>query len=162
MLQHGELVHKYYCDILNLITDKVTKFEWDIPEQTISQLSKLYIDAMLSCQVKDYHTYHDCGKHISKYVDDEGRQHFPDHADNSYRQWLEHGGDGITAYLIQHDMYFHTTPLPCIEAITYYPTLLLTAWAEIHANSEMFGGVQSTSFKIKKKRLIKITNKLTK
>jgi len=32
-------------------------------------------------------------------------------------------------------------------------TLLLTALAEIHSNAEMFGGIESTSFKIKWKQL---------
>ena len=32
-------------------------------------------------------------------------------------------------------------------------TLLVTALAELHANSTMFGGVDSTSFKMKWKRL---------
>jgi hypothetical protein len=39
-------------------------------------------------------------------------------------------------------------------------SLYLTAWAEIIANSSMFGGAESTSFKIKKKCLISAGKKL--
>lgn len=41
----------------------------------------------------------------------------------------------------------------------YAPTLYFTAWAEIMANSKMFGGFDSTSFKIKKKALISAAKK---
>lgn len=34
-------------------------------------------------------------------------------------------------------------------------TLLLTSLAEIHANASMFGGIESTSFKIKYKHIAK-------
>ena len=39
--------------------------------------------------------------------------------------------------------------------------LLLMAYAEIHANASMFGGIDSTSFKIKKKQLGKCYNKIS-
>ena len=114
MLQHGQLVHEYYCDILDLVNKKETRFKWDIPEKTLEQLSSFFIDAHMSCEVKDYHLYHDNAKHISLHVDETGRQHFPNHAHNSYLRWLECGGDGITAYLIANDMFFHTASLSCI------------------------------------------------
>jgi hypothetical protein len=38
------------------------------------------------------------------------------------------------------------------------PTLLLAALSEIHANSTMFGGMDSTSFKIKWKALNRLGN----
>ena len=41
-------------------------------------------------------------------------------------------------------------------------SLYLTAWAEIIANSTMFGGFESTSFKIKRKSLISAGKKLIK
>jgi len=40
------------------------------------------------------------------------------------------------------------------------PTLYFTAWAELEANASMFGGHDSDSYKIKKKRLIKAGKKL--
>jgi len=35
----------------------------------------------------------------------------------------------------------------------YAATLLLTGLAEIHANADMFGGIESTSFKMKWKQI---------
>jgi hypothetical protein len=40
------------------------------------------------------------------------------------------------------------------------PTLYFTAWAEIMANAAMFGGIESTSFKIKRKHLIAVGKKI--
>ena len=43
----------------------------------------------------------------------------------------------------------------------YAITLYLTAWAELIANSKMFGGYGSTSFKIKRKALIQAGKKFS-
>lgn len=160
MLDHGNMVHEYYKDLYNLLTTGNSKFEWDLSESILVKLKTIVNNTLLVSQVRDYHVYHDCGKHISQYVDENGRSHFPDHALHSYKRWLECGGDGTTAYLILNDMYFHTTSANCLTHINYYETLLLTAWAEVHANATMFGGICSESFKIKRKKLIKATNKL--
>jgi hypothetical protein len=160
MLEHGQMVHEYFIDLHGLLANRPTKFQWDIPEETQNQLASMFKDVLLIPQVKDYHLFHDNAKFESKYIDEDGKQHFPDHALNSYNRWLSCGGDGITAYLILNDMYYHITKPNCVTLITYGATLLWTAWAEVHANAEMFGGVESTSFKIKKKHLIKVTKKV--
>jgi hypothetical protein len=38
--------------------------------------------------------------------------------------------------------------------VTEAATLWVAGWAEIHANAAMFGGFESTSFKIKRKHLL--------
>lgn len=45
---------------------------------------------------------------------------------------------------------------------TVAPSLLLTAWAEIFANAEMFGGRESISFKMKYKSLSRATRAIRK
>lgn len=97
-------------------------------------------------------------------VDEEGRQHFPDHARISASIWRVHGGDEQIAEFIARDMDMHL--LKPSEAATYdrvdlVPALLLTALAELHANAEMFGGIESTSFKIKFKALNKLGKAFT-
>lgn len=60
-------------------------------------------------------------------------------------------------------MEFHTVKGDDIIRLWEHPlssTLYITAWAEILANCKMFGGVDSTSFKIKKKKLIQCGKKI--
>lgn len=98
------------------------------------------------------------GKSHCRVVDEDGRQHFPDHAAVSARVWREADGDEEVARLIAMDMDVH---LLKDEGVAEFATrrearaLLLTGLAEVHANASMFGGVESTSFKIKWKHLNK-------
>ena len=47
--------------------------------------------------------------------------------------------------------------IPSYRHLDIAPVLLLTAWAELNSNSIMFGGTDSTSFKIKAKNLTKLS-----
>ena len=99
-----------------------------------------------------------CGKPVCRTVDAEGRQHFPDHAAVSARVWDEAGGDPDVGDLIAMDMDVHLLKAEDVEAFSQRPeacALLLTALSEVHANASMFGGIQSTSFKIKAKHVEK-------
>lgn len=111
--------------------------------------------------IRKYQIYHDCGKHLCRVIED-GKQRFPNHAYWSSAQYLNIWHDHLIAMLILRDMDFHT--LKGDDLIDLWrqplaPTLYFTAWAEIIANSEMFGGFDSTSFKIKKKALISAAKK---
>jgi hypothetical protein len=114
--------------------------------------------------MEQYHVYHDLGKPYCRTVDEDGRQHFPDHARISASIWRASGGDPLIGDLIERDMDMHT--LKPAQAAEYsrmdlVPALLLTALAELHANAEMFGGIESTSFKIKWKALNKLGRTFT-
>lgn len=154
MYQHGVKVHLYYEDLTSY-----QDYEWDFGK--VSDLIKKLIPlATDSEDLKNYHIYHDCGKPRCRTVDENGKQHFPNHAQVSHDVWLEAGGDSLTAWYILHDMDFHIMKGDDLEQLVKDPRavdLLLTAWSEIHANAQMFGGVQSTSFKIKRKHLEKAT-----
>lgn len=157
MLDHGNMVHDYYSDLLG-----EQKYEWDFGKVSdlIDQLLKNAPEPSL---LKDYHVYHDCGKPRCRVVDEQGKQHFPNHAQVSHDVWLEVGGDSETAWYILHDMDFHILKNDEIVSLLEDPRaigLLLTAWAEVHANAQMFGGIDSTSFKIKRKHLEKQTKHL--
>lgn len=136
MLQHGEMVREEYQKLLLCLPEYILDLR----------------DLVLSSEITDrYQVFHDCGK---PYCVSDGEARFPNHAETSASTWLSlHPEDKIVADLMRHDMDFHlgthdwTSPLA--------PTLYLTAWAELFANANMFGGVESTSFKIKRKRLIK-------
>lgn len=156
MIQHGEMVHDWYCDIKGS-----RKYEWDFG--SVENLINKVVDKALDpVYIRSYHVFHDCGKPYCRTVDEQGRQHFPNHARISYDTWLEHGGSEEIGWYILNDMAFHTLKGEDIDPILKdprAPTLLLTAWAELHANAQMFGGIQSTSFKIKRKFLEKNTKR---
>lgn len=98
------------------------------------------------------------GKPFCRTVDAEGRQHFPNHAEVSSNIWLGIGGDAVVGELIARDMDVHLLKDEGVQAFVQLPharALLLTALSEIHANASMFGGLESTSFKIKWKHVDK-------
>ena len=153
MLQHGQLVaDQYKCLIEQLesggcdskIASLYTKLKNKLPPPEV---------------LKQYHVYHDCGKHLCLETDEQGRRHFPNHAEMSAKQYeIIFPDDKFTAVLIRKDMDFHTMrgdELAQLCKSPFAPILYFTAWAEINANSEMFGGKDSTSYKIKAKRLLK-------
>lgn len=110
-----------------------------------------------------YQLWHDIGKPYCRAVDTTGHQHFPDHARVSAAIWRVHGGDPLVARLIEHDMDLHTLKPSGVSEYPHFdlaPALLLTALAELHANAELFGGFESTSFRIKWKQLNKVGNRL--
>lgn len=152
ILQHGEAVAAQYKDLIG-----ERKLEWRLPDWfDLDFLLPLCPPAEI---MEQYHIYHDCGKPYCLTTDEEGRQHFPDHARISASIWRVNGGDERIAELIQRDMDMHL--LKPAQATEYdrmdlAPALLLTALSELHANASMFGGIESTSFKIKFKALNKV------
>jgi len=152
ILQHGEAVAARYKDLIG-----EQKMEWRLPDWfDLDYLLPLCPPAEI---MEQYHIYHDCGKPYCVTVDDEGRQHFPDHARISAAIWRVNGGSEQIAELIQRDMDMHTikpADAAGYDRMDLAPALLLTALSELHANAEMFGGIESTSFKIKFKALNKV------
>ncbi len=110
-----------------------------------------------------YHWFHDCGKPLCLIVGEDGKRSYPNHEIYSARQFLEVYPDNHqVATLIVMDMDFHRLRGDDVTKLWEHdlaPTLYFTAWAEIIANSKMFGGQESTSFKIKKKCLIQAGKK---
>jgi hypothetical protein len=121
-------------------------------------LSKLFDDEIMDA----YTLYHDCGKPYCRTVDAEGKQHFPDHANVSHQVWTKIFPDkpntALIGNLIKMDMDIHCLKSEQLEAFAERPeaiSLLITGLCEIHANASMFGGIESTSFKIKWKQIDK-------
>lgn len=100
--------------------------------------------------IKQYTIFHDCGKPDCLQIVD-GKRHFPNHAEISYEIFKEINPEA--AKLIRDDMVMHLKgELPDWDKC-HALTLLVVSLAEIHANAEMFGGIDSDSFKIKWKRI---------
>lgn len=158
MLQHGQAVHAQYILLISQLKEashpcKELQDIWDAEGESIPSPELL----------QRYHVYHDCGKHLCLTIDDSGRRHFPDHAEWSAKQYHRiFPEDGFTTALIRRDMDFHTArgeEICSLWKSPFAPILYFTAWAEINANAEMFGGQESESYKIKKSRLIQAGKK---
>jgi hypothetical protein len=159
VLQHGESVWEHLCflsDQLNkckLVSDEVWRFPDWLSEYRIKILENLQNEGKL----QEYAVYHDCGKPYCRQVDENtGRQHFPNHAEASAYVWSCVGGDDDVGLMIANDMVIHTfsaeeigmkvaSEWSCGDSVS----LLLAALAEVHSNAKLFGGLSSTSFKMK-------------
>lgn len=167
--QHGEMVHNSYLQFINALSnndeDYLKKWTNGFSDEDILFLLDNQYDIET---MKEYHLYHDCGKPYCKTIDENGKQHFPNHASISKKIYQKYFNNNLIASLIENDMQFHT--LKGDELFSwlnankdnrkFLASLHLTAWSEIISNSSMFGGEESISFKIKKKVLIKSFKKL--
>jgi len=157
LYEHGTSVKNYLFDLINHLRNKTQlKYEWKLPDWVYENsdfiLSKLPDDKTL----KLYTQYHDCGKWACLEIDSEGKRHFPNHAEVSYQVFSKLFKNKIAADLVRHDMDIHTLKAEGVEEFcknSLAITLLLTGLAEIHSNAQIFGGIESVSFRIKWKSI---------
>lgn len=157
VLEHGEMVSAHYEDLVSHLRHGTPlAYEWRLPDWIGDPA---LLDGLPSDEdMREYHVFHDCGKPMCRTVDEDGRQHFPDHAAVSKAAWLAIGGDEGIGDLIGMDMDIHLLKDDGVEAFarrTQAQALLLTGLSEVHANASMFGGIGSVSFKIKWKHIDK-------
>lgn len=173
VLQHGESVWKYYQAITDTLNgEDESGLELKIPEDI-----KYWRDEILNLRytddiVKEYCIMHDLGKPYCRTIDEEGKQHFPNHAQVSYDIYCEINDmkdlDKIRiSQMILHDMDIHLLKQETFgEFITLdrrqVITHLLVGLAELLSNSQMFGGYESVGFKIKYKSFEKWTKRILK
>ncbi len=170
VLQHGHDVNKHFSELVDLIVDDIpTADAWRLPEWIRHPIirGQLVHPNTDRESIDLYQVYHDCGKPMCLTVDEEGRRHYPNHAEVSKARWLEcSDGSSIALYiarLIGKDMLVHTAKPSEVVELARDPdiiVLLLTALAEVHSNAAMFGGTDSTSFKIKWKHLNRIGGRI--
>jgi hypothetical protein len=150
--QHGVSVKEHYFDLLFMLKENSVLPGWRLPDWFF-QYREQILQALLSEDIiEEYTIYHDCGKPYCLSIDEQGRRHFPNHADKSYDIWLGVGGNIQAAKLMKMDMLIHKIKAVEIEEFIKHPeaiTLLLAGLAEVHSNAKMFGGIDSESFKIK-------------
>ena len=155
ILEHGISVKNYLFDLLNHIkNDEPLKYEWKLPKWILSKENKdLFINNLPSDETLDlYTTYHDCGKPFCVKVDSDGKKHFPEHVIYSYEVFNKFFDNKIASELVLHDMYIHLLKANGEKEFSDNSnalTLLLSGLSEVHSNSNMFGGLDSISFKIK-------------
>lgn len=155
VLAHGESVHAYYQDLRDHILDGASlKLEWKLPEWIKDPA--LWERRLDEETLAGYMVAHDCGKPFCREVDQEGRVHFPDHAAVSAEIWRAVGGSEQEAVLMSLDMAVHTMKAEDLDEFCKRPeaaSLLIAGFCEIHSNAAMFGGIDSTSFKMKWKHI---------
>jgi hypothetical protein len=168
VLAHGESVHHYYCDLRDhILHNAPLSRQWRLPEWCHDV--DLWQQRASEKTIERYQVFHDCGKPYCQTEDKQGRKQFPDHANISADIWKALGQPLDEVALMRNDMIIHTlrgTGIDDFCQLTNAATLLITGLCELHSNAAMFGGIESTSFKIKWKNINKfgkrITNNLTK
>jgi len=157
VLQHGIRVRRAYLMLRGVIEGNTPLPDgWRIPAWAHN--AHLLQGLMPENLVTLYQVYHDCGKPFVAVTGGDGRRHYPGHAAASEAVWDRLGGVPQVGRLMAMDMDAHLLKADGVHAFAARPeapTLLLTALAEVHANAEMFGGLESDSFKIKSKHLLK-------
>lgn len=147
--EHGESVNRWYKE---LCTDP-SGLNCLEAEQWFSQYQPI--------DLSEYHINHDIGKPYCIEYDEDGKAHYPNHSAISHQTYCDTFNacpNSMTAQLILHDMDFHTARGEQIcetWKLPFSDHLMATAWAELEANAELFGGRDSTSYKIKRKQLLK-------
>lgn len=162
VFEHGRAVRETYNSILDFASgaaDPSSEEGWSLPSWVISRGPELIAAQVPLAIAQRYLTLHDCGKPDVRVVAKDGKTHFPGHAQASVRRYLRTLGrdaDPVVAELIGSDMLVHTGSAEDMKVLArrqVSATLLLAAVAETHANAAMFGGVSSTSFKAKIRRV---------
>jgi hypothetical protein len=168
VLDHGMDVFARYLDIIS----PEPKLKWRMPEWAAAMKPhQLPLNIM-----QHYLIYHDCGKPFCRTVDEDGKQHFTNHAQISYETWMKHAAIQLDGHdhwspedeqigdLIRADMDIHT--IKGATAIDEFikrpeaPSLILAGLAEIHSNASWLHQLDSDTFKIKWKQIDKIGKKL--
>ena len=138
-----------------LITGDTQVHRWALPEWYWQYKDRFKINISFE-DALEYATMHDCGKPYCRTIDENGKQHFPNHAEISYQTYCQISDNKIVADLIRHDMDIHLLKADGIEKFCQNPNAilhLLAGLAEINSNAEHCGGFDTTSFKIKFKTL---------
>jgi hypothetical protein len=159
VMQHGISVKNYTFDIINhLKFGTPLKYEWKLPDWIYENKDIILSNLPSDKTLKLYTILHDCGKPYCLEIDSDGKKHFPNHAEVSSITFSSIFENKEVEDLIRHDMDIHLLKSDEVEEFCKNPnaiTLLLTGLAEIHSNCQMFGGIDSTSFKIKWKNINK-------
>lgn len=154
-LQHGISCLDWYTDLNDHLSSGLPlQKDWRLPDWIYDPIipGMMYPIEQIHRAIK----YHDSGKFMCRTVDDQGRQHFPDHARISSELWKLMGGTELECRLMAMDMDIHMLKGDGIQEFSTRPEaiqLMLIGLSEIHSNAQMFGGIQSDSFKMKWKQI---------
>lgn len=164
VLQHGFSDKNYLFDLLNHLRHNTPlKYEWFLPDWLYENKDLILSTLVDDKTLKLYTILHDIGKPFCLTIDEDGKRHFPNHAEVSYNIFTEYFNNEIAADLIRRDMDIHLLKSDGIEEFCRNPnhiTSLIVGLAELHSNAFMFGSLKSDSYKIKYKRIQKNGEKI--
>lgn len=156
---HGLKVWAKYEELHNhIVKGEPLTSTWKFPSWFEIYKQQLFADKIAgdASIMSEYLIWHDCGKPFCKTIDAEGKVHFPNHAQVSKEIWSKFATNPIVPELIGQDMDLHILKPEGIPEFAQRETaaaLILATLCELHANAELFGGLESTGFKIKMKHL---------
>ncbi len=154
---HGVSVKNYTFDLINHLRNGTPlKYQWKVPSFLYMQREYILDNLVPDSTLYLYTVFHDCGKPRCRQVDDQGKVHYPDHANVSADLIKEYFPLPILEKLVRMDMVLHTMKAEDIPEFAKHReavSLLIVALAEVHSNAELFGGMDSISFKIKLKHI---------
>jgi hypothetical protein len=157
VLEHGQSVKRYLFDLINHLRSNTSlQYEWKLPDWVLENKDLLLLSLPDDETLELYTVFHDCGKPFCLEIDSEGKRHFPNHAQSSHQYFNSVFNNPVASQLILHDMDIHLLKSDGVSEFCQNPnviTLLLTGLSELHSNAQMFGGLDSTSFKIKWKSI---------
>ena len=155
ILQHGESVYQRYVDLFGLQSKS-----WKLPSWFLENKNWIHGNIFDEEIMKEYLILHDCGKPFCCSLDEEGNNHFKDHAKWShkiYSLFTQNIDANVIKELILRDMDIHTIEASDLDDFCRYKkiaiSLLISGLCAIHSNADLFGGIDSISFKIKLKKL---------
>jgi hypothetical protein len=150
--QHGVSVKEHLVQLIDFLHLGKIEGNWKLPDWMYEYRYQLKGKLLSKEIIEEYAIFHDCGKPYCLIIDENGKRHFPNHAEKSYQTWLNIAGESQVAKLIKMDMQIHIIKAVDIDEFISHTeaiTLLLAGLAEVHSNAKMFGGLDSESFKIK-------------
>lgn len=167
VLEHGLSVLKYYKQLCEGNTEG-----WRLPKWWDDHKDYIFENMHSKADVEEYMMFHDIGKPYCIEYDENGRRHYPNHAEVSAKVYSEYKKNPVVEELIRMDMLFHKVEPEVFNSIKErlssdddnfkktINTLIVSALCELHSNAEMFGGIESDSFKIKFKNYEKKAKQL--
>lgn len=165
ILGHGQRVRSKFLELLNYMQSEMEGAYQHPTPKWLKTYGNMLLPILERHQetIENYLFYHDCGKPFCLKIDEQGRRHFPNHAEISKTIFLKYCSNQMIADLIGKDMLCHLTkPKDYMKLVhdEHIEILLCAALAEIHANAQMFGGFDCDSFKIKFKNLDKLGQRI--
>lgn len=150
--QHGVSVKEHIFELISFLKTGRIDAGWRLPGWMYECRGQILASLLPEPIIKAYAVFHDCGKPYCLIIDEQGKRHFPNHAEISSNVWSFVSNNKTIEKLILMDMKIHTMKAAEVDEFCQHReaiTLLIAGLAEVHSNAKMFGGIESESFKIK-------------